>query len=569
MTTITRILRLSAILFAFALVPSLAFAATDPVSVLDNSFSPASITVNPGDTVVWTNYGSLPHTVVGDNGSFSSAPFNPGANFSYSFSAPGTYAYHDQTYGAAGGSGMSGTVTVAGGTAVPTSYATTVPASGSSSSVSSLQAEAQALLTEISQLQAQLGASSGASGAASAVSGSCPNIGRVLSLGSSGTDVSRLQQFLAESPAVYPQAQVTGYYGSLTQAAVERWQVKYNIVSSGTPATTGFGVVGPRTAAAIALLCSTGSASGTGISAAVSGAPSVGGVLQVPPVSGAAPLTVSVQATVNTVSSCIGAPYVLNFGDGTQSTPISTQSGNCQPVEQTFSHTYQYGGTYTLVLASGTHQTTATVTVSGPLSASQAAASGIPADSLHASINSGPAPLSVVFTGTASSLAAYGCTGTCTDTINFGDGKVGLVSIPSATGAWQSFLVDHTFAAAGTYTVQLESVTGAPDGPPITITVTGAPAAAAPTGGTYGIITITPGGSALPVTASASLSIPACAPYQVNWGDGSSVTAGTGACTSGGTTVTVPHTYTSAGTWNVSLDDGSGNPEGSASVTIQ
>lgn len=41
----------------------------------------------------------------------------------------------------------------------------------------------------------------------------------------------------------------TNYFGTLTQNAVERFQAKYGIVSSGSPATTGFGHVGPKTRA--------------------------------------------------------------------------------------------------------------------------------------------------------------------------------------------------------------------------------------------------------------------------------------------------------------------------------
>ena len=43
--------------------------------------------------------------------------------------------------------------------------------------------------------------------------------------------------------------EATGYYGPLTQKAVETFQTKYNLVSSGTPSTTGFGLAGPGTRA--------------------------------------------------------------------------------------------------------------------------------------------------------------------------------------------------------------------------------------------------------------------------------------------------------------------------------
>src|SRR6185295_12563709 len=42
-----------------------------------------------------------------------------------------------------------------------------------------------------------------------------------------------------------------GYFGSLTQAAVQRFQAAQGIVSSGTPSTTGYGRVGPTTMARI------------------------------------------------------------------------------------------------------------------------------------------------------------------------------------------------------------------------------------------------------------------------------------------------------------------------------
>lgn len=43
----------------------------------------------------------------------------------------------------------------------------------------------------------------------------------------------------------------TGFYGSLTQAAVRQFQCAENIVCSGSPTTTGWGNVGPRTRAAL------------------------------------------------------------------------------------------------------------------------------------------------------------------------------------------------------------------------------------------------------------------------------------------------------------------------------
>ncbi|OHA85535.1 MAG: hypothetical protein A2591_03985 [Candidatus Yonathbacteria bacterium RIFOXYD1_FULL_52_36] len=71
---------------------------------------------------------------------------------------------------------------------------------------------------------------------------------RALTLGSRGDDVTTLQQMLAQDPTIY-QGEITGYYGPLTQAAVERFQIQHAIVSSGSPSTTGYGAVGPSTRA--------------------------------------------------------------------------------------------------------------------------------------------------------------------------------------------------------------------------------------------------------------------------------------------------------------------------------
>lgn len=72
-----------------------------------------------------------------------------------------------------------------------------------------------------------------------------------LDFGDRGAQVTELQTFLATSPSIYPEGLVTGYFGSLTQAAVQRYQAARGIVSQGTPATTGYGRVGPLTMASI------------------------------------------------------------------------------------------------------------------------------------------------------------------------------------------------------------------------------------------------------------------------------------------------------------------------------
>lgn len=79
--------------------------------------------------------------------------------------------------------------------------------------------------------------------------------------GSRGTHVTNIQVFLASNPSFYPQGLITGYFGSLTQAAVQRFQAFYGIVSSGTPGTTGYGRVGPVTMAKMNALIAGGNVS--------------------------------------------------------------------------------------------------------------------------------------------------------------------------------------------------------------------------------------------------------------------------------------------------------------------
>lgn len=71
-----------------------------------------------------------------------------------------------------------------------------------------------------------------------------------LFLGAKGDEVRALQSFLkSQGLEIYPEGLVTGYFGSLTKAAVQRFQLKYGIVSGSND--PGYGVVGPKTRAKI------------------------------------------------------------------------------------------------------------------------------------------------------------------------------------------------------------------------------------------------------------------------------------------------------------------------------
>ena len=76
-------------------------------------------------------------------------------------------------------------------------------------------------------------------------------VGVTLEPGNTGSAVRQLQTELSADPSIYPEGLVTGFYGPLTQAAVERLQCRLGIVCGGTVATTGYGRFGPRTLAAV------------------------------------------------------------------------------------------------------------------------------------------------------------------------------------------------------------------------------------------------------------------------------------------------------------------------------
>lgn len=75
-----------------------------------------------------------------------------------------------------------------------------------------------------------------------------------LDRGATGPQVTELQTYLATNANIYPEGLITGYFGPLTQAAVQRFQAAQGIVSSGSPLTTGYGRVGPITMARLATL---------------------------------------------------------------------------------------------------------------------------------------------------------------------------------------------------------------------------------------------------------------------------------------------------------------------------
>jgi plastocyanin len=60
----------------------------------DDVFKPAQLTIPAGTKVTWVNKGKKAHTVVSDDKLFDSGLVNVGAQFTHTFTTPGTYAVH-------------------------------------------------------------------------------------------------------------------------------------------------------------------------------------------------------------------------------------------------------------------------------------------------------------------------------------------------------------------------------------------------------------------------------------------------------------------------------------------
>jgi len=77
------------------------------------SFSPETITVDPGQPVCWTWSGDTEHTIKADDGSFTTGNPSDKGNFQTTFTKPGTHGYFCQVHGTLT-SGMRGKVIVRG-----------------------------------------------------------------------------------------------------------------------------------------------------------------------------------------------------------------------------------------------------------------------------------------------------------------------------------------------------------------------------------------------------------------------------------------------------------------------
>jgi plastocyanin len=90
-------------------VSSSAGAATTGIKITRTGFSPKTVTIGFGDSIVWTNTDTAQHQIVADSGSFASPILKQGQSYTFTFKTAGKFPYHDAIRPS-----LRGTVTVKG-----------------------------------------------------------------------------------------------------------------------------------------------------------------------------------------------------------------------------------------------------------------------------------------------------------------------------------------------------------------------------------------------------------------------------------------------------------------------
>jgi plastocyanin len=83
-------------LLAALVVAGGASADTKTVQITKSGFTPASSSIQLGDTVTWRNSDTATHQVVADDGTFASPVLKTGETYSFTFQKTGRTAYHDE-----------------------------------------------------------------------------------------------------------------------------------------------------------------------------------------------------------------------------------------------------------------------------------------------------------------------------------------------------------------------------------------------------------------------------------------------------------------------------------------
>ena len=102
-------MRHSIIAVSVMLMMPLIAAADATVQVGHNRLDPVNVTIQAGESVTFHNQDRMPggHTIVADDGGFSSPPLEQDGSWSQTFDGVGTHSYHIEQH-----PGAKGTVTV-------------------------------------------------------------------------------------------------------------------------------------------------------------------------------------------------------------------------------------------------------------------------------------------------------------------------------------------------------------------------------------------------------------------------------------------------------------------------
>jgi peptidoglycan hydrolase-like protein with peptidoglycan-binding domain len=177
------------------------------------------------------------------------------------------------------------------------------------------------------------------------VPAACYPFDRSLEVGASGGDVTALQNYLKAQG--YFSATATGYFGTITKAAVGRWQAQNSVAALGS---SGNGTFGPLSRGLFMKLCGENNGNKGGGQGNNSSSAQTSQSFSATPQFGITPLTVQFIA-----SAPQGSPLgnAVDFGDGTKGNlafvPVCS---NCN-AEGMVSHTYVATGTYTAMLTNG------------------------------------------------------------------------------------------------------------------------------------------------------------------------------------------------------------------------
>ncbi|HEV3021061.1 MAG TPA: TIGR03118 family protein, partial [Pirellulales bacterium] len=249
----------------------------------------------------------------------------------------------------------------------------------------------------------------------------------------------------------------------------------------------------------------------------------------------------------------------INWGDGTSATAgtivsasaSGTSAGNPSlsgAFAVTGSHTYTTSGDYTLtIIISDTDGSQATVESHAHIASATLLATGVPVTSQFLSIN-GATVADFIDTGGADPLANY------SSTIDWGDGTSASAGTIASSGDHFAVFGSHTYSAAGDYT--------------LAVAITDSDGTSATAGSTANVASATLSAKGLPVE-SQTLAVDGAvaavfhdtggpdplANYSatIDWGDGSSASAGTVVGFHEFFAVVGSHTYTASGNYNLSI----------------